>query len=163
MNRTIKTIVFTLALLATSAFAGELSLQLHGLSWHATSRAEFNQPTPTPVCKKCKVAPVAKPALQWNEANVGLGIRNTFSDDWSIQGGVYRNSVDETTVYAVANYTPLHIGPLRAGGFAGLASGYKKPVIAGGLIEAGPVSVRIIPEIKGVTPLTIGVEIGIKF
>lgn len=135
-----------LVLLATSTFAGELSLQLHGLSWHAAPRAEFDNT-----------------GREWNERNGGLGIRHTFSDTWSVQAGAYRNSVDRTTVYAVANYTPVQFGALRVGGFAGVGSGYRTPLLAGGLVELGPVSVRIIPPIKGTTPLTFGLEVGIPF
>ena len=137
-----------LALLATTACASDVwSLQLHGLSWHAAPRAEFDNT-----------------GREWNERNVGLGIRHTFSDTWSVQAGAFRNSVDRTTVYAVANYTPVQFGALRVGGFAGLGSGYKStPLLAGGLVELGPVSVRIIPPIKGTTPLTFGLEVGIPF
>lgn len=143
-----KTFALALALLATTACASDgWSLQLHGLSWHAKPRAEFDST-----------------GREWNERNVGLGIRHTFSDTWSVQAGAFRNSVDRTTVYAVANYTPVQFGALRVGGFAGLGTGYKStPLLAGGLIEVGPVSVRIIPPIKGATPLTLGLEVGIKF
>lgn len=143
MNRLILTAL--LAFTAAAAPAGELSLQLHGLSWHAKPRAEFDST-----------------GREWNERNVGSGIRHTFSDTWSVQAGAFRNSLDRTTVYAVANYTPVQFGALRVGGFAGLGTGYKStPLLAGGLIELGPVSVRVIPPIRGLTPLTLGLEVGI--
>lgn len=146
MKKFITTIA--LVLLATTACASDVwSLQLHGLSWHAAPRAEFDQTH-----------------RDWNERNVGLGIRHTFSATWGVQAGAYRNSVDRTTVYAVANYTPVQFGALRVGGFAGLGSGYKStPLLAGGLIEIGPVTVRVIPRIKGQTPMTFGLEVGIPF
>lgn len=147
MKRNIKTIAITLAVLATNTFAGELSLQLHGLSWHAQPRSDFE-----------------RGGREWNERNVGLGVRNTFSEEWSVQAGFFRNSIDRTTVYAIASYTPLKLGAVRAGGFAGVGSGYRNaPLLAGGLLEVGPVSLRIIPPIKNLTPLTIGGEVGVKF
>lgn len=146
MKRTI--IALTLALLATTSFASDgWSLQLHGLSWHAKPRAEFDNT-----------------GRGWQERNAGLGVRRTFSPDWSVQGGFYRNSIDRTSVYALANWTPVQAGPLRMGGFAGVASGYNSSaVIAGALIELGPVSMRVIPPIRHITPLTLGFEVGIRF
>lgn len=147
MKKFITTIA--LALLATTACASDVwSLQLHGLSWHAKPRAEFDST-----------------GREWNERNVGLGIRHTFSDTWSVQAGAFRNSVDRTTVYAVANYTPVQFGGVRAGVFGGVVTGYPAgiPLGAGALVELGPVTVRIIPPIKGATPLTLGLEVGIKF
>lgn len=143
------TAAIALALLATTAAASEgWTLQLHGLSWHAAPRAGFDNSN-----------------RDWNERNEGLGVRNTFSDTWSVQFGAYRNSIDRTTIYAVANYTPVQVGGVRIGGFAGIGSGYRQqPVfLGGGLVELGPVSVRIIPPVKGVTPLTFGLEVGVPF
>lgn len=145
-----KTTLIALALMATgvNAAAADLSLQLHGPSWHAAPRAEFDST-----------------GRQWDELNVGLGIRSTYSETWSVQAGFYRNSVDRTTVYAVVNYTPLQIGPVRMGVFGGLATGYPAgvPLGAGGMVQWGPVTLRIVPPIKKLTPLTLGVEVGIPF
>jgi hypothetical protein len=157
---------------AADAEKSPWSLQLHGLSWHAESRAEFNgikPPAPTkPVepCKKCKTAqpaptPTQPAPLKWNEFNVGLGLRYTHSDDLSTQFGLYKNSIDKTTVYALATYTPIDILGARVGVFGGLASGYSKPVIAGGAVEVGPFTLRVIPRIKGVTPWAVGIELGV--
>lgn len=141
-----KHLIMAIALAATSviATAGELSLQLHGLSWHDKERSEFDHS-----------------GRDWNERNVGLGIRNTYSETWSVQAGFYRNSVDKTTAYAAVNYTPIQFGAVRIGTFAGLVSGYRHPWAAGGMVELGPVTIRITPPIN--RPLTIGVEVGIPF
>lgn len=134
-----------LAFTAVAAPAGELSLQLHGLSWHAESRDKYGYV-----------------GQEWNERNFGLGLRYEYSDTWGVQAGAYRNSVDKTTVYVAANYTPLHIGPVRGGVFAGLGSGYPKTaVLAGGVVMIGPVTLRVIPRIKGQTPFTVGIELGV--
>jgi hypothetical protein len=129
-----------------SVMAQGLSLQLHGISLHTESRDKYD-----------------RTGRDWNERNYGGGLRYTFNPDWSVQAGVYRNSIDRTTVYGLATYTPLHIGPVRVGVFGGLATGYNAPVIGGVALELGPVTIRVVPKIKGATPLVFGVEVGIPF
>ena len=63
----------------------------------------------------------------------------------------------------IFNRANQHLPGTIAGVFAGVGTGYQKPVLAGGLVEIGPVSVRIIPPLPNVTPLTIGFEVGIPF
>lgn len=138
----LRTLALATAALISTGVDAQTSLQLHGFSWHAQERGS---------------------GRVWNERNVGLGIRHMYSDTWSVQAGAFRNSVDRTTVYVVGNYTPLQLGMVRAGVFDGLGTGYQKPVLAGGMVEIGPVSVRIIPPLPNVTPLTIGFELGIPF
>lgn len=129
-----------------SVMAGGLSLQLHGLSTHAESRGAYD-----------------RSGQPWNERNYGLGLRYTVSPEWSVQAGAYRNSINRNTVYAIATYTPLNLGPLRVGVFGGLASGYSAPVIGGLALEAGPVTFRVVPKVKGHTPFVVAVEYGIPF
>jgi hypothetical protein len=138
---------------AADAEKSPWSLQLHGLSWHAESRAEFNGIKPP--------APTKPAPLKWDEFNVGLGLRYTHSDDWSTQFGLYKNSSDKTTAYALATYTPLDILGARVGVFGGLATGYSKPLVAGGAVEMGQFTLRVIPRIKGVTPGAVGIELGV--
>lgn len=140
------TMTITLALLTTNTFAGELSLQLHGLSWHAEPRSNYARTT--------------KP---WNETNAGLGLRYTFSQQWSVQAGAYNNSTEKQTVYALATLTPLQMGPVRAGLFAGVATGYTVPVLGGAAVELGPVTVRVVPKVRNATPLVVAVEVGVPF
>jgi hypothetical protein len=104
---------------------------------------------------------------RFNEANPGLAIRAQFNGDWSAQSGIYHNSYYRTTVYAVGQYTPLHLGAVRFGAFAGLSTGYDKPV-AGGLmaiIDAGAFSltVRGAPAIGKGTAAVATIEFGYKF
>jgi hypothetical protein len=92
---------------ATTAAAAEYAVVVHGASHHFTERA------------------VGK----WNESNLGLGMRAEFDKDLSAQAGFYHNSEYRTSAYALADYTPLHIGPVSMGGFAGVATGYAKPIV----------------------------------
>jgi hypothetical protein len=126
---------------AADAEKSSWSLQLHGLSWHASD-------------------PPHESARKWNEFNVGLGLRYTHSDDWSTQFGLYKNSNNQTTAYAVAQYVPLRIGPMRGGVFAGLASGYRKIYAAGFMATIGAFSVRVIPAFDN-RPTSVGIELGV--
>ena len=97
--------VLALALIAFSgaAAAGDFSVIAHGASHHFSERAH---------------------GAAWNEKNVGLGLRYAFDADLSVQTGIYRNSEFKNSAYLLSDYTPLHIGPVSIGGFAGVASGY---------------------------------------
>lgn len=69
-----------------------------------------------------------------NQRNPGLGIEYAINRDWSLAGGAYSNSYRRTTVYALAEWTPLHVGRrghwhIDAGLAGGLASGYKRDEI----------------------------------
>lgn len=99
----------------------------------------------------------------WNETNAGMGLRYTFSEQWSVQAGAYNNSTEKQTVYALATWTPLQLGPVRAGLFAGVATGYTVPVIGGAAVELGPVTVRVVPKVRNATPLVVAVEVGVPF
>ena len=129
--------------------ATELSLQLHGFSWHASA----------------ELAP--KKEGRWNESNFGVGMRAQFNEDFAVQAGYYRNSMFKDTFYAVVNYTPVHIGRVALGVFGGPASGYNVPVVGGAMMnvnfDQSVLTLRVIPEIKNTTPSVIAVEYGMKF
>ena len=96
-----------IALASTLSAAADYAVVVHGASHHFAQRAEG----------------------EWNESNVGLALRAEFDKDLSAQVGFYRNSEYRTSVYALADYTPLHLGPVSLGGFAGVATGYAKPIV----------------------------------
>lgn len=100
------TAALVLASIAGLANADELSVQVHGLSHHFTPG-------------------------EWNERNAGLGIRYAFDRDVALQGGLFRNSISRTSVYALADWTPFHVGAVSAGAFAGVATGYMWRPVAG--------------------------------
>lgn len=69
-----------------------------------------------------------------NQRNPGVGIKYTFNRNWAIGAGAYNNSYRRPTVYALAEWTPLHLGQrihwhIDAGLAAGLASGYRRDEI----------------------------------
>ena len=127
-----------LLLLAGPAAALELHAVAHTVSAHSGQRTD-------------------QPGAAYNERNFGAGLRGQLSPAWSLQGGAYRNSYDRTSVYALADLTPLRVGPLHAGAFAGLATGYPynsgKVGAAGGLVlrlQGARVSavLRLVPKVS---------------
>jgi hypothetical protein len=113
---------------------------------------------------------------KFNQANPGVALKLQLADDWSVQAGVYKNSYYKTTAYVVGQYTPLHMGRVSVGAFAGLATGYshvstanlgRASVVAGlyATVDLDQVTVglRAVPKIS---PKTVGVatlELGYKF
>lgn len=124
--------LITAALIATAglAQAGEVSLVLHGLSYHTNARQS---------------------GLPWNNTNYGLALRYAPNSDWSYQAGGYRDSVFKPTLYALGDYTPLHIGQIALGGFVGAKQSTSTPLRPiGGLVaryQAGGwgVATRLAP------------------
>jgi hypothetical protein len=146
-------VITVIALLATEAKADtQYSLMAHTVSKHG---ATFDK---------------------MNEVNPGAAIRADFNDDWSVQAGIYKNSYFKNTVYSVGQYTPLHLGSMRLGGFAGLASGYSAhtevkvgslSVVAGALavVDIGAITVglRAVPKMQPKQAGAVTFEIGYRF
>lgn len=141
-------ILAALLLCATSAFAGEWHLQLHGVSTHDKPRAN---------------------GMPWNEKNHGAGVRYQFNYTWGVQAGGYRNSYDRNSEYLMAQYTPLALGPVRAGVFAGYLTGYGFSVPAGAGVMATwqrdrlSITARYVPKVKKGHASMLAAEIGLRF
>lgn len=125
---------------------GDTHVIVHGLSRHAAPRTTGD----------------------WNEVNTGLGLRYELNDTLSIQGGVYRNSVNRQSVYSSLDWTPLSYGPVSAGVYAGVVSGYadsKYRVGGGGLIryqaDKASITLRVLPDAR--RNLVFSIEAGWKF
>lgn len=105
---------------------------------------------------------------EWNENNIGLGLRREFSPQWSVQAGAYRNSIDRWSTYAVADWTPVRAGPFSAGVFAGLRANYTKPVqpAAGAVVrwhgEQASVTLRLSPKVSNTGSAMVAIELGWK-
>ena len=99
----------------------------------------------------------------YNANNFGLGVERRYSDTWRGHAGFYRNSLDRTTVYGLASYTPYSLGEWRVGGATGLGTGYNSRfigVLAGGFAirEWKTFGVNII-----VHPAAVALQIKVKF
>lgn len=64
--------------------------------------------------------------LGYNEFNYGLGYERDIQEDWSVSGGVYKNSIRRAAFYVLANYYPFNLGAgFRVGVAAGPVTGYR--------------------------------------
>ena len=133
---------------AAAASAQDYSVVVHGLSHHAEQR----------------------PAGKWNEVNTGLALRYAPDADLAYQVGLYRNSIDLNSVYALSDWTPLHVGVISFGGFAGGATGYKaRPVsVIGGAvarvqIQRVSLALRMAPKAGIGGSAVVSVEAGFYF
>ena len=104
----------------------------------------------------------------YNENNYGIGLVHQQNDTVSYAVGVYKNSVNNTSAYALAQYLPLQYKAFEAGFFGGVVSGYPHGIFAaGGLVRVHQGAFyhqfQLIPKVKGVTPATVGYSLGFKF
>lgn len=105
----------------------------------------------------------------WNENNAGIALRYALNSSVSAQAGVYRNSINRSSAYALVDWTPLEVGPLLLGGFAGSVTGYSPdPRLMGGLLvryQPGRFSatVRGVPKVPGNSSGNLSLELGWKF
>lgn len=123
-----------------AAFAQQLSLQFHGTSYHVSER-------------------------KFNDNNVGLGLR-LDGQDFGAQLGVYNNSNYRDTAYLIWHWQPLQASFIKAGVFAGVVTGYDVPMVAGGIVTYDfgrlTATMRVIPRVVNITPMTFGFELGVK-
>ena len=64
----------------------------------------------------------------YNWLTTGIGLEQTFTDTLRGAAGVYRNSNYNDSSYGAFIYMPFIAGALKAGIFAGGATGYRAPV-----------------------------------
>ena len=123
-------------------------LVLHGLSYHLHDRPN---------------------GKAWNQLNAGVGLRQDWRAGLSTQAGVYRNSLGRSSLYGLVDYTPLALGPLRMGGFAGLVTGYSPELrgMGGALArlqgERASLTLRAMPKVPGNKSASVALELGWSF
>lgn len=127
--------------------AADLHVQIHGASKHTSQPQGY----------------------EFNERNLGGGVRLQLNDRWGVQVGAYKNSYRRNTKYALFQYTPIDLGNVRAGVFGGYASGYayKVPGVAGAMATwqvSGRLSttVRYVPPVGKGTSGVFAFELGWK-
>lgn len=91
-----------------------------------------------------------------NEFNYGLGYEHDLTDRWALLGGVYKNSFNRASFYALADYAlwkPTE--RLRVSVLAGAATGYRRAPVIPVLFpaiewRADPISLKlfVVPPIK---------------
>ena len=144
-----KKLIVTVALLS-AVFAAQAGTEIvvHGISHHTHAKTDGGT---------------------WNQVNPGVAFRG-YSGDFSFQGGAYKNSLFLTSFYAVADYTPLSIGPVAVGAFGGVATGYEggnvMPV-AGAVVryqaESYSVTLRAAPRFRESKSGMFSLEVGFTF
>ncbi len=89
-------------------------------------------------------------AAGYNERNLGVSAMWKHSDDWAMSAGQYANSLHRRSYFAAVRWTPVGIGPVRAGLLGGMVTGYEANgggpipvVLPAAAISAGPVDVTL--------------------
>ena len=107
---------------------------------------------------------------RFQDSNKGLGIEVPVSG-YLIGVGMYRNSVNRTSRYVVAEKTMLRYGPVGLGAMAGFVDGYPMndgsfiPMVAPSMtVDAGRVGLRFIyiPQVEKRVASVISVQIRVK-
>jgi hypothetical protein len=176
--------VNTLVVENTATFAATCQLRSSSGTCLIWSKSFTPEPTPEP---EVPVAPIKFSGWEWygvatlsslhinvpknfpelNSFNPGVGVE-AKRGNVRLHGGVYRNSLERTTAYALVSYTPLNFGNFHIGAGGGLATGHNAslPVMAGGLVayERGNwgANMMIIPK-TAITPFTLGFQLKVRF
>ena len=142
-----KIAVLLMSLLAfSSAKADDLSVIAHGISKHLENH-------------------------NYNERNYGGGLRYENSE-YGIQVGKYENSFRRETIYAGADWSPIHFNVhkcfnFQSGVYAGVATGYKYNVTPMAGVQAAVrckdvfLRLRVMPDIYYNTKAVGAIEIGL--
>ncbi len=110
----------------------------------------------------------------FNESNPGIGLEWQWQPRHGVAVGYFRNSVDRDSFYALYQFTPLALGRhVRVGGMIGAVTGYPG-YNDGGLAPGGGLVLKAewerfganlvyLPQVSGVTPNTLGLQIKYRF
>ena len=109
----------------------------------------------------------------FNEFNPGLGVEVQWQPRHAVAAGYFRNSVDDDSLYALYQYTPLQLGRyVRVGGMVGAVTGSPGhndggPAPAAGLvakIEGARLGANVIvlPRIADRIPATLGLQFKVR-
>ena len=87
----------------------------------------------------------------YNERNTGISAAWKRDDEMAVSAGQYGNSLHRRSYFAAVRWTPVSVGPLRAGMLAGVVTGYDAngggpiPVVLPAVVGAvGPIEVTVI-------------------
>jgi len=68
--------------------------------------------------------PMGQTHAKYRDNNTGLGLEYDYNESESVIVGEYRNSLNKHTNYGVYAWRPVQTGCWKAGGMAGMATGY---------------------------------------
>ena len=99
------------------------------------------------------------------ESNWGVGAEHHVSNDWSLHGGMYRNSYCRGSAYLGTGWFPVHRGTVHFGITAGIVNGYRQEPFGGYLIptvsiqdKRWGVNIGIVPSLDSAFTV-IGVQL----
>lgn len=140
-----------------TARAGDLTLDIHGVSKHFNTEGYFTRN------KEGKIY-----TQSYNEKNYGLGITKT----WGYQGimaGAYKNSFGRLSTYAAYTIQTPQVFNLSLGLEIGVVNGYGPalspmlaPKLQVQLTEGLVLKVRYLPEIQAITPAVASISLSVK-
>lgn len=149
-------------------------------SYHIGDRT-YNTATPFRVIQQAQLGPQGQLLLmpvvtggvethKYNEFNPGVGVEFRINKYLHTGAGVYKNSIHQTSVYALLGTETSRSKFLGAGMEVGAVTGYFKPIIpsAVGYVRLGredqAVNVKIggIPPIKDVTPAVVTAQVRVN-
>jgi hypothetical protein len=119
---------------ASEALPSRTELVVHGVSYH------FDR------------------SQEWNERNLGLGLKLPQGNGLSYQIGFYDNSYGRQTWYAITQKEWTVMG-VQTGIFAGKVTGYRVPVAAGLMVSSNNLTFRIVPPVGSQTSGVIALEL----
>ena len=106
---------------------------------------------------------------KYNEQNWGLGLSKEYGDNYVISIGAYKNSINNTSVYATGTVQTAKYNFIRLGLEAGLVTGYTDtvspliaPIVKVYLNDNITLNGRFIPAIEYITPAVASLSIGIR-
>lgn len=154
-----------LMLLCANAYASEIDIVAHGLSYHFRDQkieeqhqqCTYHEQTAQQANVECRqVTTERRKGHEW--LNIGIGVRYAPSDSYAVQAGVYRNSFERTSVYLAGEALYRIASTTRVGVTAGVVTGYPyyggDPGLMGALVvrqQLGAkveLAARIIPPIN---------------
>lgn len=114
------------------------------------------------------------PGESFNETNLGIGLEVQWQPRHGVAAGYFRNSVDEDSLYALYQYTPVALGRhVRVGGMIGIVDGYPgyndgNFAPGGGLVLKAETrrlggNLILLPRIPDSTPWTLGLQVKLRF
>jgi len=114
-----------------------------------------------------------KPKQHLNRNNYGAGVEYHANSEVIFMFGAYHNSYNRTSVYALAGWTPVDVGPIQIGavvgainGYLGLNNGGITKAIAGIVRIEGErvgMNILVIPPALKESSVTIGLQLKCKF
>jgi hypothetical protein len=106
----------------------------------------------------------------YNNDTPGIGALCPINGDWSLAAGTYFNSVRKQSAYAGAAWQPLKLGPVKAGLYGGLVTGYSEgampfaaAVLSFNLWRGVDAHLIAVPKVEGLTPATAALSFSKKF